>query len=172
MGYFYGCFFLFRVVYVIWEKLLCFNVFLGNFVDIVGEMGGVSMGVWGILLWLGKKFFLGEGIMKVDDFNGVGGNLFIVGDIGLFIIEYVFRWWVESFLGFGFRLFDWLCDFVCLLWLVDLLVYLGFMIFILGGNLLLFRIMLLGIVNLVFVMIVCMWRGELFLLIFLFNKKK
>lgn len=29
--------------------------------------------------------------MKVVDFSGVGGKLFIVGDIGLFIIEYVFR---------------------------------------------------------------------------------
>lgn len=146
-------------------------MFLDSFDVMVGEIGGVSKGVWVILLWLGKKFFFGDGIIKVDDFSGVGGKLFIVeGESCLFIIEYVFSWFVDSFLSFGFMLFGWLWDFVCLRWLVGLELGLGFIMFIFGGILLLFRSMLLGIVNFVFVIIVCIWRGELFLLIFFFGE--
>ena len=161
MGYPHGCFFSLKAVYVTWEKLLFPNAFLGNPVDTAGETGGVSTGAWGIPLWPGKKFSLGEGIMKADDSKGVGGNPFIAGDIGSLIIEHALRRWVESLLGLGFRPFNWSRDFVRLFRLEGLPVYSGSMISTLGGSLPPFRTTLSGTVNLVFVTTVCTRRGEL-----------
>ena len=172
MGYPHGCFFSPRAVYVTWEKLLFPNAFLGNPVDTAGETGGVSTGAWGIPLWPGKKFSLGDGIMKADDSKGVGGNPFIAGDIGSLIIEHALRRWVESFLGLGFSLFNWSRDFVRLLRLDGLPVYSGSMISTLGGSLPPFRATLSGTVNLVFVTTVWTRRGELSLSTPSPNKRK
>lgn len=99
--------------------------------------------------------------MKADDSNGVGGNPFIAGDIGSLIIEHALRRCVDSFLGLGFRPFNWSRDFVRLLRLDGLPVHSGSMISTLRGSLPPFRTTLSGTVNLVFVTTVCTRRGEL-----------
>ena len=99
--------------------------------------------------------------MKGDDSSGVGGNPFIAGDIGSLIMEHALSRCVESFLGLGFRPFNWSRDFVRLLRLDGLLVYSGSMISTFGGSFPPFSTTLSGTVNLVFVTTVCTRRGEL-----------
>ena len=156
-----GCFLSPKAVYVTWEKLLFPKAFLGNPVATAGDTGGVSTGAWGIPLWPGKKFSLGEGIMKGDDSSGVGGNPFIAGDLGSLIMEHALSRYVESFLGLGFRPFSWSRDFVRLLRLDGLMVYSGSVISTFGGSFPPFSTTLSGTVNLVFVTTVCTRRGEL-----------